>query len=156
MHKGPYLMGEKVKVIVCYAIFKWIRRPIKDPFLNVLFCVLGRKQPSETLFYLYSGICTWGTNTLWHLKITLVSLYIQSRMIVPPGWAPLQSKQSVLSLIVLSDWCFISCITSTMNQPDYSVWVNLKTSLYFLVFRLNSKLYLISDNLQNLYLGSKT
>ena len=34
----------------------------------------------------------------------LVSLYIQSRMIAPPGWAPLQSKQSVLSLIVLSDW----------------------------------------------------
>ena len=31
--------------------------------------------------------------------ITLVSLYIQSRMIVPPGWAPLQSKQSVKSLI---------------------------------------------------------
>ena len=42
------------------------------------------------------------------LKVTskqvLVSLYIQSRMIAPPGWAPLQSKQSVLSLIVLSDW----------------------------------------------------
>ena len=77
-------------------------------------------------------------------------------MIAPPGWAPLQSKPSVLSLIVLSDWCYISCITSTMDQPDYSVWVNLKTSLYFLVFCLNSKLYLISDNLQNLYLGSKT
>ena len=38
------------------------------------------------------------------LWIHLVSLYIQSRMIAPPGWAPLQSKQSVLSLIVLSDW----------------------------------------------------
>ena len=37
-------------------------------------------------------------------KVGLVSLYIQSRMIAPPGWAPLQSKQSVSSLIVLSDW----------------------------------------------------
>ena len=27
-----------------------------------------------------------------------------SGRIVPPGWAPLQPKQSVLSLIVLSDW----------------------------------------------------
>ena len=38
------------------------------------------------------------------IKPGVVSLYIQSRMIAPPGWAPLQSKQSVLSLIVLSDW----------------------------------------------------
>ena len=42
-----------------------------------------------------------------------------------------------------------------MNLPICSVEVDLKTSLYFLVFRSSSKLYLISDNLQNLYLGSK-
>ena len=37
--------------------------------------------------------------------LMLPSMPIKSSgRIVPPGWAPLQPKQSVLSLIVLSDW----------------------------------------------------